>query len=42
VILPSFTFASSANAALRVGARPVFAEIDERTLGLDPRTSSAA
>jgi dTDP-4-amino-4,6-dideoxygalactose transaminase len=36
VILPSFTFASSANAALRVGARPVFAEIDERTLGLDP------
>jgi dTDP-4-amino-4,6-dideoxygalactose transaminase len=37
VICPSFTFASSANAALRVGARPVFAEIDELTLGLDPR-----
>ena len=36
VITPSFTFVSSANAALRVGARPVFAEIDERTLGLDP------
>lgn len=35
VITPSFTFVSSANAALRVGARPVFAEIDERTLGLD-------
>ena len=36
VVCPSFTFASSANAALRVGARPVFADIDERTLGLDP------
>ena len=36
VISPSFTFVSSANAALRVGARPVFAEIEERTLGLDP------
>ena len=36
VITPSFTFVSSANAALRVGARPVFAEIDELTLGLDP------
>jgi dTDP-4-amino-4,6-dideoxygalactose transaminase len=37
VICPSFTFASTANAALRVGARPVFAEIEEATLGLDPR-----
>ena len=37
VITPSFTFVSSANAALRVGALPVFAEIDERTLGLDAR-----
>lgn len=37
VICPSFTFVSSANAALRVGARPVFAEIDENTLGLDPQ-----
>ena len=36
VVCPSFTFVSSANAALRVGARPVFAEIDEETLGLDP------
>jgi dTDP-4-amino-4,6-dideoxygalactose transaminase len=35
VICPSFTFVSSANAVLRVGARPVFAEIEERTLGLD-------
>jgi dTDP-4-amino-4,6-dideoxygalactose transaminase len=37
VITPSFTFVSSANAALRVGAMPVFAEIDERALGLDPQ-----
>jgi dTDP-4-amino-4,6-dideoxygalactose transaminase len=37
VICPSFTFVSSANAVLRAGARPVFAEIEETTLGLDPR-----
>ncbi len=36
VVCPSFTFVSTANAALRVGARPVFADIEERTLGLDP------
>jgi dTDP-4-amino-4,6-dideoxygalactose transaminase len=36
VVCPSFTFVSTANAVLRVGARPVFAEIEERTLGLDP------
>ena len=35
VICPSFTFVSSANAVLRVGARPVFAEIEDTTLGLD-------
>ncbi|MCK7480645.1 MAG: DegT/DnrJ/EryC1/StrS family aminotransferase [Candidatus Moduliflexus flocculans] len=35
VICPSFTSVSSANAILRVGARPVFAEIEEATLGLD-------
>jgi dTDP-4-amino-4,6-dideoxygalactose transaminase len=45
VICPSFTFVSTANAILRVGAQPVFADIEERTLGLDPadvlrRTSS--
>jgi dTDP-4-amino-4,6-dideoxygalactose transaminase len=36
VICPSFTFVSTANAPLRVGARPVFADIEETTLGLDP------
>src|SRR5678815_4256887 len=36
VVCPSFTFVSTANAVLRVGARPVFADIDEATLGLDP------
>ena len=35
VICPSFTFASTANAILRTGAQPVFADIEPRTLGLD-------
>ena len=36
VIVPSFTFISTANAPLFVGAKPVFAEIEDRTYGLDP------
>jgi dTDP-4-amino-4,6-dideoxygalactose transaminase len=36
VILPSFTFVSVANAIMRSGARPVFAEISDETLDLDP------
>ena len=36
VILPSFTFVSTANAVIKAGARPVFADIDPHTLGLDP------
>lgn len=36
VMVPSFTFVSTANAVLRAGARPVFADIEDRTLGLDP------
>jgi dTDP-4-amino-4,6-dideoxygalactose transaminase len=36
VICPSFTFVSTANAVLRVGARPLFADIETRFLGLDP------
>lgn len=36
VIVPSFTFIATANAPLFVGAKPVFADIEESTLGLDP------
>jgi dTDP-4-amino-4,6-dideoxygalactose transaminase len=36
VVCPSFTFPSTANAILRVGARPVFADVDPDTLCLDP------
>jgi dTDP-4-amino-4,6-dideoxygalactose transaminase len=36
VVCPSFTFVSTANAVLRAGARPVFADIEPLTLGLDP------
>jgi perosamine synthetase len=36
VIVPSFTFIATANAVLFVGARPVFADIEEKTCGLDP------
>ncbi|MFT7461998.1 MAG: dTDP-4-amino-4,6-dideoxygalactose transaminase [Pseudohongiellaceae bacterium] len=36
VICPSFTFPSTANAVLRVGARPVFADVSPATLCLDP------
>jgi len=35
VIVPSFTFIATANAALFVGAKPVFADIEEVTCGLD-------
>src|ERR1035437_2455797 len=37
VIVPSFTFIATANAALMVGANPVFADIEEQTFGLDPQ-----
>ena len=36
VIMPSFTFSSTANAVLKEGARPVFAEIKADTFNLDP------
>jgi len=36
VIVPSFTFIATANAPLFVGATPVFADIEDNTLGLDP------
>lgn len=36
VIVPSFTFVATANAPLFVGAKPVFADIEDETFGLDP------
>jgi dTDP-4-amino-4,6-dideoxygalactose transaminase len=36
VVVPSFTFVSTANAVLRAGARLVLADIEAETLGLDP------
>jgi perosamine synthetase len=36
VIVPSFTFIATANAPIFVGAKPVFADVEEETYGLDP------
>jgi perosamine synthetase len=36
VIVPSFTFIATANAPVFVGAKPVFADIESETFGLDP------
>jgi len=36
VIVPSFSFISTANSILFVNAKPVFAEIEEENFGLDP------
>ena len=38
VILPSFTFVSCANAVVRAGARPVFADVDPATMNIDPQS----
>lgn len=38
VIVPSFTFIATANAPKFVGAKPVFADIEETTLGLSPES----
>ncbi|MFL4469587.1 dTDP-4-amino-4,6-dideoxygalactose transaminase [Tateyamaria armeniaca] len=42
VILPSFTFVSTANAVALRGATPVFADIDPDTLNIDPAAVAAA
>lgn len=42
VILPSFTFVSTANAVVLRGATPVFVDIDPRTLNIDPALVEAA
>ncbi|MDO8468830.1 MAG: UDP-4-amino-4,6-dideoxy-N-acetyl-beta-L-altrosamine transaminase [Candidatus Peribacter sp.] len=41
VIVPPMTFAATANAAVFLGAKPVFADCDAETLLLDPRTVEA-
>ncbi|MFJ3660819.1 DegT/DnrJ/EryC1/StrS family aminotransferase [Streptomyces sp. NPDC090119] len=42
VIVPSFSFAASANAVRLVGAEPVFADIDADSFCLDPDAAAAA
>jgi dTDP-4-amino-4,6-dideoxygalactose transaminase len=42
VILPSFTFVSTANAVVRLGAHPVFVDIQPDTLNLDEEAVAAA
>ncbi|MFV0359655.1 dTDP-4-amino-4,6-dideoxygalactose transaminase [Tropicimonas sp.] len=42
VILPSFTFVSTANAVVLRGATPVFVDIDPASLNIDPRLVAEA
>lgn len=42
VIMPSFTFVSTANAVALRGAVPVFVDIDPGTLNIDPKAAAAA
>src|SRR5581483_1976257 len=42
VIMPSFTFSSSANAVIRCGARPVFVDLRPDTLNIDESFIEAA
>lgn len=40
IIVPSFSFISTANSTLFVNANPVFADIEDTTFGLDPESIS--
>ncbi len=42
VVTSPFSFVASANVVLYEGAKPVFADIDRRTLNLDPAAAAAA
>jgi len=42
VVLPALTFAGSAHAILRAGAKPIFADVDPLTRCLDPKAVAAA
>jgi dTDP-4-amino-4,6-dideoxygalactose transaminase len=42
VVVPSFTFAATAHAVTWNGLRPVFADVDPRTLTLSPRAAARA
>jgi dTDP-4-amino-4,6-dideoxygalactose transaminase len=42
VVTSPFSFVASANAAIFERARPVFADVDPRTLNLDPQAAAAA
>lgn len=41
VIVPSYTFVSTASAFMWNGARPVFADVDAQTLNIDPDSAEA-
>lgn len=41
IIVPSFTFVSTATSVLHVGSTPVFAEVDEDTFNIDPTDAAA-
>jgi len=40
IVIPSFSFISTANSVSFVGANPIFADIEEKTYGLDPELLS--
>ena len=42
VVLPTFSFFATGGAVMRLGAKPVFVDIDARTMNLDPREVESA